>query len=151
MPWPGNPQRDANGEVTPHDDPQMLPSGHHLIRHVLRIQTIPDHNQGGALRATSAAFSFSSDGSKSLSGDAWEPMQAAGLPPDHYASQQGKGAARFPVAAARGEALLVGVEPVAGNDHHCGVWQPSPPWGTNRTDKALRRLSRSAVLVVNPP
>lgn len=151
MSWPANPNRDGNGEVIPHDDQQMLPPGAHLIRHVHRLHTMPDSNNGGALRATSAAFTFSSDGSQSMSTDAWDPMQAAGLSHDHYAAPEGKGAAKFIVDAARAETFQAATEPVQGNIHHCGIWQPNPPLGTNQTDKACRRLSRSSVLVVVPP
>ena len=151
MSWPAIPHRDGSGNVIPHDDPQMIPAGSHLIRHVLKIHAVPDQNNGGKLRAASAAFAFSTDGSRSMSSDAWEPMAALGLAEDHYARPLGKGAARFPADAARKEAFRVGTEPISGNDHHCGVWQSNPALGTNQTDKALRRLSRASVIVVGPP
>lgn len=151
MLWPGNPPRDNAGEVIPHDDQPMVPNTSDLIRHVLKIHTTPDHNNGGRLRATSAAFRFSSTGSLSMSVDAWEPMNAAGLPPDHYAAQVQKGAARLPVAVVRQVPFLVGTEPLPGNPHHCGIWQRTPPLGSGKTDSAFRTFSRASDLVVVPP
>lgn len=148
MPWHGNPARDAAGNVLPHDDSVRLPNRHHVVRHVLSALGFVDFDENHkCLRATSAAFRFSTSGSFSMSADALEQLVADGLQPDHFAKLAGKRGAKLAIDDVRKERFRVGPEPIAGNDYHCGIWQSVPPLNPSQTKKACRELSRAAVLL----
>lgn len=144
MPWHGNPLRNPIGDVVPHDDQQRLPNDSNLVRHVPNLPGFEMLDENfGIKRPTSAAFTFSTTGSKSMSVDAYEQLLANGLPADHFATLAGKRAALVPVGAAR-ENFLIGPEPILGNEYHCGVWQPDPPLTGTKTKSACRKLSRAS-------
>jgi hypothetical protein len=150
MPWGPNPERDADGNVQPHDDPALVPDGSGLIRHVPADQWAPDERTGG-FRPQSNAFTFSSTGSRSMSVDIEPPMLEAGLASPHYAFLMRKGAVRVRASKARELGMRVGSEPVPGNLHHGGIWAPNPPVSDNQLDKKRRALSRTFELVALPP
>jgi hypothetical protein len=150
MPWEPNPARGADGHVLPHDDPVTVPSEWTLLRHVHPEQWAPDQRTG-SYRPQSNAFTFSSEGSCSMSVDVEQPLLAEGLPATHYAFRAGKGVVRVTVAKARELELRVGSEPIPDNPHHGGIWAPNPTITKNQLDKRTRELSRSSVLVALPP
>src|SRR5271165_6952315 len=113
MDWQPNPARDAGGNVLPHDDPASIPGEWTLLRHVHREQWALDELTGSR-RPHSNAFTFSSEGSRSMSVDVEPPMLAAGLQPTHYAFLAGKGVVRITAGNARDLHLRVGPEPVQG-------------------------------------
>jgi hypothetical protein len=147
MVWHGSPSRDQNGDVIPHDDPVRLPNSDHLVRHVPDIPGFQmlDENSGFQ-RATSAAFTFSTAGSKSMSADAYEELTDSGYAADHFARLAGKLGALVTIGAVRSH-FITGPEPVAGNDYHCGIWQPCPPLGSSATKRACRELSRASRMI----
>jgi hypothetical protein len=135
----------------PHDDPQSVPNDWTLLRHVPRDQWAPDERTG-SYRPQSNAFTFSTEGSSSMSVDIEQPMGDAGLPPTHYAFMAGKGVVRIRVAKARELNFRVGPEPlIPDNPHHGGIWEPNPPITGNQLRKHIRELSRSYELVAPPP
>ena len=99
MVWGPNPARDVDGNVLPHDDPVTIPAEWTLLRHVHPEQWAPD-GRTGSYRPHSNAFTFSSEGSCSMSVDLEQPMLAEGLPHTHYAFMAGKGAVRVTAAKA---------------------------------------------------
>jgi hypothetical protein len=140
MVWAPNPARDAAGNVLPHDDPITIPGEWTLLRHIH-----PEQWSDG--RPQSIAFSFSSTGSHSMSVDVEPPMLAAGLAPTHYAFLAGKGVVRITARKARELGMRVGSEPVKGNPHHGGIWEPNPAISENQLRKRRGELSRSCALV----
>jgi hypothetical protein len=146
MPWAPDPRRDAAGIVIPHDDPDTIPSEWALLRHVH-----PEHWHEDGLRPQSIAFTFSSEGSHSMSVDVERPMLDDGLAPTHYAFKAGRGVVRITARKARELDMQVGPEPVSGNPHHGGIWKPNPSISENQLEKRRRVLSRSCVLVALPP
>lgn len=147
MAWHGHPARDRNGDVIPHDDPARLPDLHHLVRHVPNVPGFQmlDENSG-VQRPTSAAFTFSTTGSKSMSADSYEEVTRAGYAADHFARAAGKLGAAVSIRVVRSH-FIAGPEPVAGNDFHCGIWQPSPPLASKATKRVCRELSRNARMI----
>jgi hypothetical protein len=47
--------------------------------------------------------------------------------------------------------LRVGPEPIPGNPHHGGIWEPNPAIPKNQLSKSRRALSRSCEVVALPP
>jgi hypothetical protein len=150
MAWKPNPTRDGAGNVVPHDDPANIPGHWSLLRHVHPEQWAPSDPKG-SFRPHSNAFTFSSEGSRSMSVDVEQPMLNDGLPPTHYAFRAGKGVVRVTVAKARELDLLVGPEPIPGNPHHGGIWEPNPSISKNQLDRRVKALSRSSEFVALPP
>jgi hypothetical protein len=150
MAWSPNPARDGDGNVLPHDDPVIIPSEWTLLRHVHPEQWTIDERTGYP-RPQSNSFTFSAEGSRSMSVDVEQPMLDAGLHSTHYAFRAGKGVVRITAAKARELHLRVGPEPIPDNPHHGGVWIPNPAIPKSQLDKSRRELSRSSVLVALPP
>lgn len=151
MPWEPSPARDPNGNVLPHDDPAMVPDEWPLLRHVPSDQLARDERTG-TYRPQSIAFTFSTEGSHSMSVDIEPPMLEAGLDSTHYAFRARKGVVRVKTAKARELSLRVGPEPIEGvNPHHGGIWPPNPAIPENQLKRRRRELSRSAELVALPP
>lgn len=146
MVWAPNPARDVAGNVLPHDDPVTIPSEWTLIRHVH-----PEQWHQGGHRPQSIAFSFSSEGSHSMSVDVEPPMLAAGLAPTHYAFLVGKGAVRITARKARELGMRVGPEPIDGNPHHGGIWEPDPLVSGSQLRKRIGELSRNCEVVARGP
>lgn len=150
--WSPNPARDDAGHVLPYDD-AILQDNWPLLRHVHPKQWAPDENRGG-YRPTSAAFDFSSAGSKSMSIDIEPPMKEVGIAPTFYAFKVGKGVARTVVRNVRALGFRVGTEPVEDNPYHGGVWLPDPSTKVlSRGDikRACQQLSRTCEVVAFPP
>ena len=147
MSWAPDPPRDAAGNVIPHDDRVIIPDEWTLLRHVHSTQW---HQDG--LRPQSIAFTFSSEGSHSMSVDVEPPMIDDGLAPTHYAFREGKGVVRITAGKARELGMQVGPEPIRCiNPHHGGIWKPNPSISENQLEKRRRALSRSCVVVALPP
>jgi hypothetical protein len=149
MRWEPDPPRDAVGNVLPHDDSSSIPSEWTLLRHVPRDQWAFDKR--GFYRPQSNAFTFSTEGSRSMSVDIEPPMLDEGLPPTHYAFLARKGVVRITTGRARELDLRVGAEPIPGNPHHGGIWVPNPLVSKSQLDKHRRTLSRSCEIVALPP
>ncbi len=153
--WDPQPARDADGNVIPHDDPVSIPAEMAILRHVHPIQWTRDNNRGGEWRAQSAAFTYSNDGSKSMSIDCWPPMTAAGLEKTHYAFKEGKGVVELQAELVRVLGFRVGTEPIPGkNPHHAGIWPPDSQvevWSRSMADKKRRELSRTQTFVSREP
>jgi hypothetical protein len=86
-----------------------------------------------------------------MSLDIEPPMLAAGLAPTHYAFLAGKGVVRILAQKARELDMRVGPEPVKGNPHHGGIWEPNPVVSGNQVRRRIGDLSRSCVVVALPP
>jgi hypothetical protein len=82
-----------------------------------------------------------------MSVDVEPPMLAAGLAPTHYAFLAGKGVVRITARKARELGMRVGPEPVKGDPHHGGIWEPNPAISENQLRKRRGELSRSCALV----
>jgi hypothetical protein len=150
MVWEPNPARDAVGNVLPHDDPVTVPSEWTLLRHVHPEQWASDERTGSP-RPQSNAFTFSTEGSRSMSVDIEPPMLVEGFTPTHYAFRAGKGVVRVTAAKARELQFRVGPEPISGNPHHGGIWAPNPAIPKNQLDRHRRALSRNCEVVALPP
>ena len=146
MAWGPDPARDIAGNVLSHDDPVTIPSEWALIRHIHPEQW---HQDGQ--RPQSIAFSFSRGGSHSMSVDVERPMLVAGLASTHYAFLAGKGAVRITARKARELGMRVGPEPVDGNPHHGGIWEPNPAVSGKELGRRIRELSRSCEVVARRP
>lgn len=86
-----------------------------------------------------------------MSVDVEPPMLAAGLAPAHYAVLAGKGAVRITARKARELGMRVGPEPVDGNIHHGGIWEPNPALSGNQLRRRIGELSRSCEVVERGP
>jgi hypothetical protein len=144
------PARSADGNVLAHDDPVIVPSGWTLLRHVHPEQWAWNEVTQ-SYRPQSNAFMFSAEDSRSMSVDIEPPMLDAGLASTHYAFMVGKGVVRITAAQGRQLGLRVGPEPIQGNPHHGGIWEPNPEVPKNQLDKHRRTLSCAAELVALPP
>lgn len=152
--WDPQPRRDSQNNVIPHDDAVWIPIDMGLLRHVHPTQWAADKNFGG-WRATSAAFTYSTDGSQSMSVDCWAPMESAGLQKTHYAFDEGKGVVELRAGSVRSFGFRVGTEPIPGkNPHHAGIWPPDTgqeAWSGNHDAKKRRELSRTQTFVSREP
>lgn len=132
------PPLDEDGNVEPHDHPEILEADT-LIRRVNPVHhVVLDENRN----------------CRRLSSKLMKP-QGGGMSVDHERSivEEGKdpvafvrtpiyvGSVRFQAAAARAVALRIGYEPVDGNPYHCEVWgtHPRPEKFTGSQEKALFR------------
>lgn len=136
MPQP--PPRDANGEVIPHDHPEIL-GDHIVIRRISEKQIVVD---GGQRRISSIAFKPSSGPNGGMSVDLESFIIAQQLDPRAFVTTPvWMGSVCFRAGDLRADTLKVGYDPLPDNDCHGEVWGATkrPQW---------RRLQRLAVWYV---
>jgi hypothetical protein len=112
------PPRDADGNVLPHDHPEILNS-EHVIRHTKPQDVVPD-SEPGKKRLGSGAYSESSDGGMSVDHEEW--LIADHLTALNYVTDLRDGATRLTVGELRALGFQVGWDPLPENPHHCAVW-----------------------------
>jgi hypothetical protein len=136
---PDPPPRDANGNIIPHDHPEIL-AEHTAIRRISENFIVID--AAGRRRLSSMAFRPSSGPNGGMSVDLESLIQADGLDPRTFVTSPGwVGSIAFSVGALRGEGLQVGYHPVPDNKYHGEVW------GATRRPQQ-RRLQELAVWYV---
>src|SRR6266851_580057 len=102
---PAEPPRDPEGNIVPHDHPEILIE-HHVIRHITPNDL---HTEGtGWRRVASGAYSESSDKYGGMSVDIEEWMLADALQPLHYVAAETNGAVRLNVGVLRDAGFQVG-------------------------------------------
>jgi hypothetical protein len=136
------PPRDQNGEVTPHDHPEIL-ANHIVIRRISEKQIVLD--RAGQRRISSIAFKPSSGVNGGMSVDIESFIVANGHDPLTFVTTPvWKGSVSFVVELLRRETLQVGYDPVPDNDCHGEVWGA-------RTRGQWRRVQELAVWYVIIP
>jgi hypothetical protein len=103
------PQRDANGEVVPHDHPEIA-NEDDIIRRISEQQIV---NVRGTRRVSSVVFQASSDSPNAgMSIDIKSSIEAAGLDPVAFVTTpRWTGSVIFKAGAARTLGLMVGYDP----------------------------------------
>jgi hypothetical protein len=136
---PLSPPRDANGEVIPHDHPEIL-ADQIVIRRISEKQIVTD--RGGQRIISSIAFKPSSGPNGGMSVDLESLILARGRDPRAYVTTPTwTGSVWFRVEVLRGEGLQVGYDPIPDNDCHGEVWGA-------RTRAQWRRLQHLAAWYV---
>lgn len=136
------PPRDANGEVLPHDHPEIH-NDDGVIRRVAASQWVDDPKVSGK-RASTAVFRESSGSNGGMSVDLQKLIEEAGLDAREYvATPRWNGAVRFSAGELRGEGLMVGCDPLDENKYHGEVWG-------NFTKGVQRHLVSMAKIFVPP-
>lgn len=137
---PLQPLRDENGNVVPHDHPDILPE-HGIIRRISEHFLVEDTKTVGR-RISSMAFKASTGPNGGLSVDLQHEIEQAGLDAKTYVTTpRWIGSVRFQAAQLRVEELMVGPNPIAAgpgveaNPYHGEVWG-------NLTTGKQRRLLR---------
>ena len=119
----GNPPRDSEGRVKPHDDPD-IPNDAYVLRYIPTGWLRPDKRGGRKL--SSAVFGGSSrsrDPYQSMSVDLLKPMLDDGLPPVGRKLADHEAVVRLKVGDLRDLGFKVGPDPGNKNDpYHVGVW-----------------------------
>jgi hypothetical protein len=114
------PQRDANGNVVPHDHPEIL-DGDDLIRRVSDQQIVTDAR--GLRRISSMAFRPADEPNGGMSIDIRKSIEEANLDVAAFVTTpKWIGSVVFKTSVARERGLQVGSDPIPGNDHHGEVW-----------------------------
>jgi hypothetical protein len=115
------PPLDANGEVIPHDHPEIQ-NEHWIIRRVSGQETVFDPKVQGR-RLSTAVFSASSGKNGGISVDLQNEIEAAGLDPAHHVTTpRWTASIRLQCVHFRARDLKVGYEPLPENPHHGEVW-----------------------------
>lgn len=137
------PPRDAQGEVQPHDHPQIL-NDDRIIRRISPHFIVPDDKHPSGKRISSMAYEPSTGANGGMSVDIESSITDAGLDPVRFVSQPPFiGAVRFLVGGVRSLGFQVGYHPVPGNDHHGEVWG-------NFTSGSKKRLAGIAEVFIEP-
>ncbi|QLC25666.1 hypothetical protein HFP57_11995 [Parasphingopyxis algicola] len=135
--------RDEDGEVIPHDHPELV-DGAHIIRRISDDYVVPDHNSGGH-RLSSAVYKHDPRRGH-LSVDSTPCIVAKGIDPGEYVTTpQWPGALTISIENFRSidsvneadDRWKIGMVPVTGNDCHAGVWGKI----TQGQSNSLQRLS----------
>ncbi len=139
-----NPPRDADGRVTPYDDPE-IPDDADVVRYVPSEGLAPDGH--GGRRLSTGAFSPSSrdrDPYRGMSVDLLAPMLKDGLPMSGRKTSDHEGVVKLKVGALRSLGLEIGKDPVPGsNPYHCAVW------GVNKSNR--KNICKLAEWIDKPP
>jgi hypothetical protein len=139
---PGQPPRDAAGNIIPHDHPDIL-NDHTAIRRISERQIVIDAN--GQRRISSIAFKPSSGLNGGMSIDLERFIIESKLDPRAFVTTPfWTGSVCFGVGVLRGEMLQVGYDPLPDNKFHGEVWG-----ATKRTQ--WRRLQELASWYVPIP
>jgi hypothetical protein len=120
------------GNIIPHDHPDILNTDE-VIRRISDEQLVTVE---GVRRISSIAFKPSGGPDGGMSIDLKASIESAGLDPKQYVSTpKWIGSVILPVSVPRNQGLLVGYEPIPGNDHHGEVWGKF----SNGKSKAMQR------------
>ena len=117
----GIPPRDQDGNVLPHDDPDIADQDG-LLRYIDPENHLVWDDNTQSYRVSSGALSESSEPNGGMSVDLERLMLAAGLTSEHRLPGPRWGIARIFTGAARGLGLRVGSDPLPDNPHHGAVW-----------------------------
>jgi hypothetical protein len=117
-----DPPRDANGDATPHDHPDIADSDR-VIRRISTHHVVRDPKAPSGSRVFSAAFQASSNGNRGMSVDLETSILQAGLDCVSFVTKpEFPGSVLFQAGFLRSEALQVGYDPLPGNPHYGEVW-----------------------------
>ncbi|MBB4583067.1 hypothetical protein GGE45_005431 [Rhizobium aethiopicum] len=117
-----SPPLDKNGDVVPHDHPEIL-DAHGVLRRISPYHFVKDEKAPAGRRLSSLAFQASSGENGGMSVDLENSILEAGHDPRQYVVQPPFiGAVRFTAKGLRNLGFKVGYHPVPGNDHHGEVW-----------------------------
>lgn len=114
------PPRDRDGNVTPHDDPDILDEDG-VFRYIPDHQIIWDDNEG-KYRLSSGAFSVSGSSYPGMSIDIEKLLQRDGIDPETRLNDPDWGIVRLIVEDLRELQGQVGSDPLDDNPYHGEVW-----------------------------
>lgn len=135
------PPLDHNGVVEPHDHEEIL-NDDDIVRRISAHHLVVD--SGGVRRISSMAFKPSTGPKGGMSIDIKKSIEMAGLNPVQFVTTPvWIGSVIFKAGVPRAHGLLVGFEPIAGNDHHGEVWGKF----RSGTGKAIQRASQWFVAI----
>lgn len=107
------------GNVIPHDHPDILNSDE-IIRRISEEQLV---TVGGVRRISSIAFQPSGGANGGMSIDVRASIEEAGLNAKQFVTTpKWIGSVVLYASVPRDQGLLVGYDPIPGNDHHGEVW-----------------------------
>jgi hypothetical protein len=142
---PTQPPRDADGEVTPHDHPDIK-NQDGIIRRVASHHIVVDPKAVGGHRPSSSLFNPSSGKAGGVSIDLQRPIEEAGMNSKGFVSNPPwLGAIILKAQDFRTESLIVGYDPVPENPYHGQVWGNF----TGATKKKLLGLAAWYVQIPN--
>jgi hypothetical protein len=108
---PLQPLRDENGDVVPHDHPEIL-NDHGVIRRISDEHIVFDEKIGGQ-RISSMAFHASTDRNGGMSVDLQHEIEKAGLDAREYVTTpRWFGSVHFQAGQLRDEGFMVGADPI---------------------------------------
>jgi hypothetical protein len=132
------PPRDPQGNVIPHDDPDILQDDG-LLRYIDPQNHMVWDENIQKYRVSSGAFCESYGGGMSV--DLERPMNEAGLPSDHRKPATDWGIAQLKTGMMRSKGLQVGSDPLNGNAFHGAVW------GIGNRKKLRKQILESVVWI----
>lgn len=136
------PPRNPQGEVVPHDHPEITATDG-VIRRISEQWVTPGRD--GSPRVSSMALTVSSGHDGGMSVDLERLIMEAGVDPRvHVTTPKHIASVRFEAGDLRAEDLIVGVDPLPENPHHGEVWGRIPPG-------KFKRLMRQAQWFVALP
>lgn len=116
------PPRDQDGDVTPHDHPDIF-SNDGIIRRISQHFIVVDEKAIGGRRISTMAFKPSTDKYSGLSIDIEKEILAAKIDPKIYVTTPyWTGSVRLKVQVFRDAECKVGFSPVENNPYHGEVW-----------------------------
>ena len=116
------PPRDGNGDVVPHDHPE-IGDDDPVIRRISPEHVVPDPKAGTGRRISTMAFQPSSHGNKGMSIDIEVLILEAQLDPKSFVTKPPFiGSVWFTARTLRNETLKVGYDPLEDNPYHGEVW-----------------------------
>jgi hypothetical protein len=133
---PSEPPRDQNGNIVPHDHPEISDDDY-VLRHIVPPHDLHPEPETQVVRVASGAYSESSDGGMSVDLTRW--MIDDGMNELDYLRDDMEGATKIRVGDLRALGLKVGFDPDGGHPHHGAVWGIR---GTHR-----RKIMRAAITV----
>ena len=132
---PTPPQLDGDGNVIPHNHPEIL-AADELIRRVSQYLVVKDPKVAGGVRPSSRLLTMSTEVNGGMSIDLKRHMEEDGVDAAAYVSvPPWLGSVIFTAQDFRNENLMVGYHPVDENPYHGEVWG-------NLTDGCKKRLLR---------
>jgi hypothetical protein len=143
---PLQPQRDANGDVVPHDHPEIF-SEHGIIRRISDEYLVFDEKCTTGRRISTMAFRASSESNSGMSVDLQHEIENDGLDARTYVTTpRWFGSVRFQAGQLRDEEFMVGADPIEtkpGDEMSPGT-EPNPyhgeVWGRFTKGKQNRLL-----------
>lgn len=119
---PLRPPRDANGNVVPHDHPEILDQ-HGVIRRISEEHIVDDEKCSTGRRISTMLFRASSGPNGGMSVDLQSEIEKDGHDATEYVTTpRFFGSVRLQAGQYRGLGFRVGADPIPTNEYHGEVW-----------------------------